>query len=66
VSWTRRDPIDLARDALARQAEAEHPGWSFTHGIYGWSAVRAADSMTRRSASLPGVKALINAAECRE
>jgi hypothetical protein len=51
--------MDRARDELARRVEAEHPGWSLRHGIYGWTGVRARDGLTRRSSSLPGLRPLM-------
>jgi hypothetical protein len=51
--------IERARDELARRAEAQHPGWSLSHGIYGWTGIRACDGVLRRSSSLPGLRPLM-------
>jgi len=34
----RREPIDLARDEIARRIEADFPGITVTHDIYGYLA----------------------------
>ena len=52
-----------ARDDLARRAEAKHPGSALRHGIYGWTATRARDGLTRRSSSLPGLRPLMTSAD---
>jgi hypothetical protein len=57
------DPIDLARDELARHAEAEHPGWRISHGLYGWTGTRTRDGRTQEAGSLPGLTALIGVAD---
>jgi hypothetical protein len=51
--------MDAARAVLAARAEERHPGWTISHGLYGWTAVRDRDGTTRRSDSLPGLDALI-------
>jgi hypothetical protein len=55
--------MERARDDLARRYEAQHPGWSLSHGLYGWTAIRARDGLTRRSSSLPGLRPLISTAD---
>jgi hypothetical protein len=60
VTRPPRDPMTCARDELARRAETPHPGWTFRHGLYGWTATRPC-TPPLRSASLPGVLALISA-----
>jgi hypothetical protein len=52
--------MDAARDVLARDAEARHPGWTITHGLYGWTANRASDQRRIKASSLPGLTALID------
>jgi anti-sigma regulatory factor (Ser/Thr protein kinase) len=59
------DYLAAARDELARRAEAEHPGWAISHGLYGWTATRARDQRTERAGSLPGLAALISVADSR-
>ena len=54
--------MERARDDLARRAEAEHPDWALRHGIYGWTATRAPDGLTRSSSSLPGLLPLMTSA----
>jgi hypothetical protein len=54
--------MDAARDQLARNAEAEHPGWKISHHLAGWTAVRTRDQRTEHAASLPGLLALIGLA----
>ena len=54
-----RDPMTAARDELGRRAARDHPGWAFAHGLYGWTATRPG-RRPLRSASLPGVIALIS------
>lgn len=53
------DMMERARDELARRAEAQHPGWTLHHGLYGWTGVRISDGLTRCSSSLPGLCPLI-------
>jgi hypothetical protein len=53
------DLMDRARDALARRAEREHPGWAVRHGLLGWAATRHGDRRTVRADSLPGLLAMI-------
>ena len=65
MTWpdrTQPDMMERARDDLARRAEAEHPGWVLRHGIYGWTATRARDGVTRSSSSLPGLRPLMTSA----
>jgi hypothetical protein len=65
VTWPDRpqpDMMERARDDLARRAEAEHPGWVLRHGIYGWTATRVRDGVTRSSSSLPGLRPLMTSA----
>ncbi|HMH91906.1 MAG TPA: helix-turn-helix domain-containing protein [Streptosporangiaceae bacterium] len=35
-----RCPVDRVRDDMARQVERRHPGWTVSHSIYGWTAVK--------------------------
>jgi hypothetical protein len=66
VTWPDRPPpnmMERARDELARRAEAQHPGWVLRHGIYGWTATRACDGLTRSSSSLPGLRPLMTSAD---
>jgi hypothetical protein len=51
--------MERQRDDLARRAEAQHPGWTLHHGLYGWTGVRTSDGLTRCSSSLPGLRPLI-------
>jgi hypothetical protein len=51
-------PIDRARDEIARQIEAEHPGITVSHGIYGWAAAREGEPLTRAQ-SPDGLRALL-------
>jgi hypothetical protein len=55
----RPDYMAAARDELARRADREHPGWTFTHGRYGWTATCPGQDEPLRSSSLPGLTALI-------
>jgi hypothetical protein len=57
------DPVDRARDVLARRAEAEYPGWRIRHGLYGWDGTRARDQRAERAGSLPALTALIDVAD---
>jgi hypothetical protein len=66
VSWTTDDAIDRARDDLARRAETGHPGWSFSHGLFGWTGKRTADGRTLTGSSLPALCAQISAAGARK
>ena len=59
------DIMDRARDDLARRAEAQYPGWTFRHGIYGWVGTRTRDGLTRRATSLPALRALLAIAGTR-
>jgi hypothetical protein len=59
---TPPDCLSAARDVLARAAEADHPGWALSHGLYGWTAVRTRDGRTEKCGSLPGIKALMSVA----
>jgi len=61
VSWTSDDAIDRARDELARRAETLHPGWSFTHGLFGWTAKRQGQTLT--AANMPGLLAQVASAD---
>lgn len=55
-----REPIDLARDEIARRLEREFPGTVITHGDLGWRA-RAADDGRElvRAESVPALRALL-------
>jgi hypothetical protein len=53
------DPMDLARDEIARGIEAAHPGWKVGHDLYGWAATRQRDSKTVRAQSSQGLTALL-------
>lgn len=56
----QRLPIDAARDALALEAEARHPGYRFSHHLFGWTAVSVADAtVTFYGADLPGLEAVM-------
>jgi hypothetical protein len=57
------DPMNAARDQLARDAEAESPGWAIRHHLRGWTATRTRDSRTQTATSLPGLLALISVVE---
>jgi hypothetical protein len=57
------EPVEAARDELARAAEAEHPGWMIRHGLYGWTGTRIRDQRTERAESLPLLTALISVAD---
>jgi hypothetical protein len=57
------DPAEQARDVLARRAEAEHPGWRVSHGLYGWAGTRTRDGRTQQAGSLPALAALISVAD---
>jgi hypothetical protein len=63
VSWTSEDAIDRARDELGRHAEALHPGWSFSHGLFGWTAQRQGQTLT--GSTMPGLLSQIAAADRR-
>lgn len=52
------EPIDLARDEIARRIEAAHPGIEVTHDIYGWKATRSGKFICRGQ-SAPGLEALL-------
>jgi hypothetical protein len=41
------DPIDLARDELARRIEAEYPGITVEHNVMGWIARRDGRELAR-------------------
>jgi hypothetical protein len=58
MTGRQADPIDLARDEIARGIEAEHPGITVTHGPYGWRATRGGEEVAR-SQSAPGLRALL-------
>jgi hypothetical protein len=55
-----RSPIERARDVIAARLEAEHPSWKLAHGLYGWTATRAADGQVIRAESAPGLAALLH------
>jgi hypothetical protein len=55
--------MDRARDDLARRAEATHPGWTLAHHIYGWTATRTRDGLTRTATSLPALRPLLQIAD---
>jgi hypothetical protein len=57
--------MDRARDDLARRAEAQYPGWTIRHGIYGWTGTRTGDGLTRRATSLPALRPLLAIAGTR-
>jgi hypothetical protein len=59
----RPDRMNAARDQIARQAEAENPGWAICHGLSGWTSTRARDARTERATSLPSLLALISIAD---
>jgi hypothetical protein len=59
----RPDYLTAARDELARRAEAAHPGWRISHGLYGWTGTRARDQRTEHAGSLPALTALISVAD---
>jgi hypothetical protein len=59
----RPDRMNAARDQIARQAEAENPGWAICHGQSGWTSTRARDARTERATSLPSLLALISIAD---
>jgi hypothetical protein len=61
VSWSSEDAIDRARDELARQAEALHPGWRFSHGLFGWTATREGHILS--GSTMPGLLAQIASAD---
>lgn len=52
-------PIDLARDEIARGLEAEFPGTVITHGIYGWRAVDPHGEELCRAQSTAALRALL-------
>lgn len=52
-------PVDLARDEIARQIEAEFPGTVITHGMFGWRAVDARGGELCRAQSAPALRALL-------
>jgi hypothetical protein len=60
---SRRDPMNAARDQLARAAEAENPGWAIRHHLRGWTGVRTRDQRAATATSLPGLLALISVAD---
>lgn len=53
-----RQPIDIARDMLARALESEFPGVTISHGPYGWSASRDGAEICRGQSG-PALRALI-------
>jgi hypothetical protein len=44
-----REPIELARDELARKIEAAFPGITVQHGLFGWIARRDGEELARES-----------------
>jgi hypothetical protein len=54
-----REPIDLARDELARRVEADFPGVTVTHGVFGWRAQDPSGTDLCRAQSEPGLRALL-------
>jgi hypothetical protein len=62
VTTTPRQPdrMSAARDQLARNAEAENPGWDISHHLRGWTGIRTRDQRTATATSLPGLLALIS------
>lgn len=58
----QRSPIERARDVIAARLEAEFPGWKLVHGLYGWTATRAADGRVIQSESAPGLAVLLQIA----
>ena len=59
----RRNPVDRARDVIAARLEAEFPGWKLAHGLYGWTATRAADGRVIQADSAPGLAVLLHIAD---
>jgi hypothetical protein len=57
-----RNPVDRARDVIAARLEGEFPGWKLAHGLYGWTATRAADGRVIRADSAPGLAVLVQIA----
>jgi hypothetical protein len=53
-----REPIEIARDMLARALESEFPGVQISHGPYGWTASRDGVEICRAQSG-PGLRALI-------
>ncbi|MGH3158854.1 MAG: hypothetical protein ACRDNF_20100 [Streptosporangiaceae bacterium] len=53
-------PVDRARDEIARQIEADFPGRTVTHDIYGWAAA-AEGRDTIRAQSAQGLRAQASA-----
>jgi hypothetical protein len=67
-SWSERrrvgrSPIERARDIIAARLEDEFPGWKLAHGLYGWTATRAADGRVIQSESAPGLAVLMQIAD---
>jgi|HubBroStandDraft_3_1064219.scaffolds.fasta_scaffold219482_1 hypothetical protein len=56
------DYMAAARAELARRAEAEHPGWTFAHDLYGWTATRDSDGRTLTAQTIPALSSLISLA----
>jgi hypothetical protein len=53
VTGPRHDPMNAARDQLARAAEAQNPGWDISHHLRGWTGVRTRDQRPATATSLP-------------
>ena len=53
-----RQPIDLARDELARIIEAEYPGITVEHSMAGWIARRDGQEIARGQSHV-ALKALL-------
>jgi hypothetical protein len=55
--------MERARDELARRAEAQHPGWSLRHGIYGWPVSALATASPDGLPHCPGLHPLMTTAD---
>ena len=58
MSERKAEPIDRARDEIARGIEADYPGITVSHGLYGWQASRDGAEICR-AVSAPGLLALL-------
>lgn len=54
--------MDRARDVIAARLEDRFPGWKLAHGLYGWTATRAADGTVIAADSAPALTVLLDIA----
>jgi hypothetical protein len=57
------DYIAAARAEISRRATVAQPGWTITHGLYGWTAIRDRDGHAETAQSIPALDILIGIAD---